>query len=430
MKKVVSVLSAAAVAAGIFTGCSAKSGSKEFSPSLDTEASVTINVNGSWSNFEALEAVAADWNEIYPNVNISYSRVDDYYNILETLVDSDQKPDIVIFNPNTYYTGKDKIIDSLADLSQAGLDTSIYNDGVLDAITVDGKLCIFAWGTAASGFVVNKNILDSLGLSVPQTHDEFIKVCDTLKENGYTPIQGCTDSIYGNILKNECYYRIFGEKDSDEVINALSDDADGCGSCFTDEYSAMIKLVESGYIDTAVNDSIADIYEGNILHFFEGNTPFLCFTTEGFSGMKKRETKSEAFTADPFEYEFVSLPVCGDEKVLVKDTFGGLAAVEGSENEEWAKEFLRFLCCSDEINKMAETKGVPSVLGSGDGKYFSDLYAIPQERKAAVKYMSRLNAVDDSFKSTFYDIANGDIKTPEEAQAHFEQFLSTVTPVE
>lgn len=55
---------------------------------------------------------------------------------------------------------------------------------------------------------------------------------------------------------------------------------------------------------------------------------------------------------------------------------------------------------------------------------------IPQERKAAIKYMPRINAVDDSLKSTFYDIANGDITTPEEAQAHFEQLLSTVTPVE
>lgn len=430
MKKVVSVLSAAAVAAGIFTGCSSKSGSEEFSPLLDKEASVTISVNGSWSNFEALEAVAADWNEIYPNVNISYSRIDDYYNILETLVDGDAKPDIVVFNPNTYYSGKDKIIENLADLSKAGLDTSIYNDEVLNAITVDDKLCVFAWGVAASGFVVNMDILDSLGLSVPQTHDEFIKVCDTLKENGYTPIQGCTGSIYGNILRNECYYRIFGEKDSDEVINALSTDAEGCGSYFTDEYNAMLDIVKRGYIDTAVNDSITDIYEGSILHFFEGNTPFLCFTTEGFSGMKKRESKSEAFMADPFEYEFVSLPVCGDEKVLTKDTFGGLAVVEGSENEEWAKEFLRFLCCSDEINKMAETKRVPSVLGSGDGENFSDIYNIPQERKAAAHYMPRITAVGDSFLSTFYDIANGDITTAEEAQEHFEQFLSSVTPVE
>lgn len=44
--------------------------------------------------------------------------------------------------------------------------------------------------------------------------------------------------------------------------------------------------------------------------------------------------------------------------------------------------------------------------------------------------MPRINAVDDSFKSTFYDIANGDITTSEEAQAHFEEFLSMVTPVE
>lgn len=430
MKRVVSVLSAAAVAAALFSGCSAKAESKEFSPSMDTSASITVNVNGSWSNFEALETVAADWNEIYPNVNINYSRIDNYYEILETLIDSDSKPDIIVFNPNSYYSGKDKIIDCLADLSEAGLDTGVYNDEVLKAVTIDNKFCVFAWGVAASGFVVNKTMLDDLGLSVPETHDDLIKVCDTLKENGYTPIQGCTGNIYANILRNECYYRIFGGNDSDEVINALSTNAEGCGSYFTDEYSAMIDLVKRGYIDTAVNDSITDIYEGSILHFFEGNTPFLCFTTEGFSGMKKRESKSEAFTANPFEYEFVSLPICGDEKVLVKDTFGGLSVVEGSENEEWAKEFLRFLCCPDEINKMAETKGVPSVLGVGDGKYFSDLYDIPQERKAAVHYMPRIIAVGDSFLSTFHDIAYGDITTPEEAQEHFEQFLSTVTPVE
>lgn len=426
MKKVVSVLSAAAAAAAILSGCSAENESKGFSPSMDTSASAVIEVNGSWSNFEALEAAAADWNEIYPNVNISYTKIDNYYNMLEKLVDGDSIPDIVVFTPNTYYSGRDKIIDNLADLSQAGLDTSIYGEGALKAMTAGDKLCIFAWGTAAQGFVVNRTLLDSLGLSVPETHDEFIKVCDTLKENGYIPIQGCTASFYGNILQNACNYRIFGESDSAEVINALSSGKEGCGSFFTEEYRAMTELVENGYIDNAVNDSITDIYEGNILHFFEGETPFLCFTTEGFSGMKKRESKSEAFTADPFEYEFVSLPICGDEKVLARDTFGGLAVVEGSENEEWAKEFLRFLCCEDEINKMAETKGVPSVLGNGGSEYFSDIYDIPDERKADVSYMPRLIAVNDSLASTFYDIAHGDITTPEEAQSHFEQFLSSV----
>lgn len=424
MKKIVSALSAAAVAASVLSGCSAKSGG--FEPSMDTSASAVIEVNGSWSNFEALEAAAADWNEIYPNVNISYTKIDNYNEMLGMLVESDAKPDIVIFEPNLYYKGKSRIIENLADLSKAGLDMDIYSDGVLKSMTADDKLCVFAWGVAAQGFVVNKTLLDSLGLSVPETHDEFIKVCDTLKENGFVPIQGCTGNFYGNILKNSCYYRIFGRDDSADVTDALLNGEEGCGGYFADEYSAMIQLAEKGYIDTAVNDGITDIYEGNILHFFEGQTPFLCFTTEGFSGMKKRESKSENFTADPFEYEFVSLPICGDEKVLTRDILGSLGIVEDSKNEEWAKEFLRFLCCEEEINKMAETKGVPSVLGSTGSRYFSDIYNIPAERTADASYMPRLPEISDSFTSVFYDIAHGDIKTTEEAQSHFEQFLSSV----
>lgn len=34
-----------------------------FSPSMDKDAEAQIHVQGSWSNFEALEAAVEDWNE-------------------------------------------------------------------------------------------------------------------------------------------------------------------------------------------------------------------------------------------------------------------------------------------------------------------------------------------------------------------------------
>ena len=48
----------------------------------------------------------------------------------------------------------------------------------------------------------------------------------------------------------------------------------------------MFELVDNKYIDYNKNEEITDIYEASILYFFEGKTPFLCFDTEGFSGMK------------------------------------------------------------------------------------------------------------------------------------------------
>lgn len=45
------------------------------------------------------------------------------------------------------------------------------------------------------------------------------------------------------------------------------------------------------------------------MKFFGGNVPFWVCDTEKVSSMKKRESKSEAFSANPFEYEFTFAPM-------------------------------------------------------------------------------------------------------------------------
>ena len=53
-----------------------------FKPALDTNTSCSITVAGSYDNFEALEAEFDRFNEIYPNVRLSYLKLDDYNNVL------------------------------------------------------------------------------------------------------------------------------------------------------------------------------------------------------------------------------------------------------------------------------------------------------------------------------------------------------------
>ena len=50
---------------------------KEFKPKLDTETSCKIKIVGTYSNFEALEAEFDRFNEFYPNVELSYTKIDD-----------------------------------------------------------------------------------------------------------------------------------------------------------------------------------------------------------------------------------------------------------------------------------------------------------------------------------------------------------------
>lgn len=438
MKKKIAVMVAASMIAAGVTGCSGKNGEGSavpmeeltpatyaFSPSMDAEEKVVINVNGSWSNFQALEAAAVNWNKIYPNAEINYVKIDAYNSMLSKLASGENPPEIVMFDLASYYEEKDAIVNSLADLSDIGMDLSVVNSGAVASQTIDGKLCDLPWGVVATGFVANTTLLSSLGLEIPETHEEFTDVCQKLVEAGYTPIQGCSEVFCKYLMNNDIKYKIMNSEDGQSLHDSFDEATEGCGSFFADEFAQMIDLVNKKFISNEVNKSISDVYEGNILHFFEGNTPFLCFNTEGFSGMKKRESKSEAFIAQPFEYEFVPLPVCTEEPVLSMSFLPGLAVVSGSENEAWAKEFLRFVC-SSELNEMAEVKGVPAVTvaGSEDARY-SHIGKIKAE-SCVIPYEDTVSALaDETFAFALEGIAEGTITDVDGAVSLFESHLSS-----
>lgn len=322
---------------------------------------------------------------------LPYVKADNYNGMLSNLVTGENRPEIIMFDVGSYYENKDMIFPELLDLSDIGLDLGAVSENAIAAESVDGKLRSLPWGILATGFVVNTTLLDSLGLSIPQTHEQFDSVCETLVEKGYTPIQDFYEQVMNNDLKHhiavtdgkESYYDMFAEVKG------------GCGELFLDEFTAMLEMTEKNFISSEINNSIPDNYEGNILHFFEGETPFLCFSTEEFSGMKKRESKSEAFMAEPLEYEFVSLPISSDEPVLSESFLPGLSVVSGSDGEEWAKEFMRFICSTDELDLMAYTKGFPSASASADtDPRYLRINSLPAER-VIMPYENELSAIVD-----------------------------------
>lgn len=58
----------------------------------------------------------------------------------------------------------------------------------LELVTIDGKVYGVPEVMHSDGLLYNKGLFDKLGLRVPQTWDEFLQVCDTLKEAGLIPI--------------------------------------------------------------------------------------------------------------------------------------------------------------------------------------------------------------------------------------------------
>ena len=142
----------AALLAILPAACPAES-ADGFRPRLDPDTACTITVIGSYSNFEALEAEFDRFNEFYPDVELNYTKPDDYNNLLGTVLESSNAPNI--FFSYQWMCGNEKYqqaCDHMEDLSDPalGLELSCLRPGLVSYDT-DGRLLmvpIFAGTTA------------------------------------------------------------------------------------------------------------------------------------------------------------------------------------------------------------------------------------------------------------------------------------------
>lgn len=371
MKKQWLALALAALTALSCTGCAGKQEKQPegFSPRLDTKIQSELNISGFLGNFEALDQVVNAFNEVYPNVSVSYeSNGSD--TLREYVLNNPQVDIFMTADRNVRYAdwGDKYVGDFCADLSKEDLDLSAYNQDLLKPCTVDGSLTRLPLGVSLGGMVVNESLLEKEGLKLPTNYESFLSVCQALKEKGYTPIQGAPAQVYAYLVQ-------------DTVLNTLAEQGQfdalnrgdlSAAQAVTPALERLSTLVEQGYTDPAVNDTYPeDNYDGAILRFFEGDVPFWVCNTEKVSGMKKRESKSEAFSAAPFSYSFRLIPLGDTGAYEYLEPWYGFSLNKNSQHYDVALEFLRFLSTPEQLNTMADVKGIPTACTtpSADSRY-------------------------------------------------------------
>ena len=382
--------------------------STEFVPALDTEKAVELNVAVFFGNFEAFDQVINHFNEFYPNVTITYDAI------------NSSDPDFLENNAyiDIFMTSTEKgyPTESCVDLLEAGVDFSAVADGMLKSNTVDGKVLALPMGLTLKGIVVNKTLLEKEGLDMPQTWSEFLTVLEALKEKGYTPIQGPDSAIV-----NLCYNMGMAMLSEDPALLAavLNGDAEGA-SALKLVYDRLLELYDKGYISHEVNAEYPENnYDGSIMKFFEGEVPFWVCDTEKVSGMKKRESKSEAFSANPFSYEFTYAPM-GDNGVYEYiEPWYGFAVNKDSDNCDYAVEFLRFMARTDELNTLASVKGVPSVAKDAPDERYVNLNGIEKIELLAVCDGSVGSYVGIHLGNSAAELLSGETADASQALAQF-----------
>lgn len=404
MKRTIAMLLAAVMALSL-CACGAKEAedtkSAGFEPRLDTEMTATLEIAGFMGNFEALDQAMNAFNEYYPNVEFLYDHNSAF--MLPEYLENNGNTDIFMVDDSNLKRAGDEdygVADRCLDLSQEDIDVSdVYPEAAAD-YTVDGQLLSLPIAMTTCGIVVNKTLLTNEGLSVPQNYEEFLSVLSALKEKGYAPLQGSEKHLYGELAANMVMNVLAEDKD---VVSALLAGDESAVSAVLPVFERLEAVIENGYTDYDLNCTFPqDNYDGSIMAFFEGDMPFYVCNAECVSGMQKRESKSETFSANPFEYEFVYAPL-GDEGAYgYTEPWYGFSVNKDSEEKDLAVEFLRFLMQPDRLDSMASIKGMPSAAIDGADERYSGI----KNAENIQSSFSNDGSVPDTLRETFIQVCN------------------------
>lgn len=343
--------------------CGSKNGNetaKKFEPKLNKDTEAKISVVGSYSNFEALEAEFERFNAYYPNVEFSYTKIDDYNNSIATVLEGKDAPNI--FFSGSWMTGNaayDSVFAHMENLADAslGLDLECIRPALIDRDSQGQVLMVPVFSTSY-GMLINNDLFEKEGLKVPATLQELFEVCDAFKAKGYeSPMMGYSAKSSGSLMYVVAYPVFAGTLAEHPETVALANKCDpAAGEYMRPALKTLSQLIEKGCIDLEKCNLISDNYTAVILRFFEGDVPMMICSCDTVSGTKKRESQSEAFIAKPFSYSFTTIPTTEKGGYFLDSPSVQFSVNSKCDNLDMTNEFMRFLLTKTELNEMASVK--------------------------------------------------------------------------
>ena len=330
---------------------------------------------------------------------------------------------------------RERLEDCLHKIDLAGNHLLTLVNDILDISQIESGRLTFR----PSVFSLEESAADLVNLLYHQAEDKHFRaevhILDAHQNYLYAD-KGRLNQIWINLLSNAIKYTpdggrvdiyldekdIPGQPEQVRLTFQVKDTGVGMSQEFQKVLFDSFTRGKDSRIDTiqgsGLGMAIPDVYKGSILAFFEGDVPFLAFNSEGFSGMAKRESKSEHFSAQPFDYAFAVIPVSGEEAAISAGFLPGLALVEGSANQDWGAEFLRFLCQKSELDKMAAVTRD----SAGDAR-FAQLDTVPAARRVNQDISSDHSWVDECMQRCLDGILRGTLEDVEAARAHYERSI-------
>ena len=429
MKKLLCVLLTAATVLSL-TACGTQkpqeTAEEGFQPSMDTSVEARVRVVGGYNNFEALEAEFDRFNEYYPNVELTFTKVDDYNNMIGTVLNGNDPPDIYV-NYSWMY-GREQYrasIDHAEDLADPalGLDLDCIRSNII-LNTDDGTLPMVPVFSNTYGMLINKDLFEKAGLKVPSTYQEMTAVCKAFREKGYqNPMMGYSNTEITSLFTLTIYPFFCGTVANDpEAVRKLNAMDPSAGEYMRPSLEKIVQFLNDGCVDLDACAEIENNYDAVILRFFEGDVPMMICSGDAVSGTAKRESRSEAFLANPFSYTFVPVPMSDEGANFLDMPNLQFSVNKDSRNLAMANEFMRFLITTRELNEMAQNKGLMSPTKDLS---FNAMYAafgdVSQSRILSPEVFGLTDDAVIQLRQAVYSVGTGTM-TIEEAVAAYGTF--------
>lgn len=333
----------------------------------DDKGGATINVvttyagnDGNAQNYQ--DAVAAWEKETGNKVNDASATSDETFKA-RVLADFEvgSEPDVLFFfngvdsNP---FVEAGKVV-SIDEIRKEYPDYATnMKDGMMGASPVDGVNYSVPVNGYWEGLFVNKEVCDAAGVEIPDadtTWEEFLDICQTIKDAGYTPI-ACSLATIPHYWFEFCIYNHLDVK-SHNVLPTSLDSVQGEG--WVAGLEDIKSLYEAGYFP---ENTLTGSDDETFQMFVEGKAAFLIDGSWKVNGIKDATDNIDNFTV-------TYVPGQGNRKST--DIIGGLSsgyyitkkAWDDPEKREAAVNFVQYMTSDEMVSKFAQVSATALVNG-------------------------------------------------------------------
>ena len=266
---------------------------------------------------------------------------DQYVNVLKTKMGTGEVPDIFMVSAGV---GAQKFMPEkyFADLSNEPW-VERYAEYAKNGTTIDGKVMgLMTWCVDGWGILYNKEVYDKFGLAVPKNNEEFTKVCDTLLQNGITPVfESGKDAWHWAIWLSQ--YGPYAAKKHEGLYDKLNKNEVKFAEIpeFEQFLTQLKQSYDKGYLG---KNSLSDAWDASYEALGTGKAA-------GFLGYQSYQTEVVGKYADSKAdtWEMYPIPFAGND--MFSHSAGGnmRVAYKDSKNLEYVKQYFNFLTQAENL---------------------------------------------------------------------------------